>query len=811
MRTCRKNRKGSRKRILAVCLAFAVCTLPGCGKEDSEPDPAPSYVYVPNQLGVESSEGYSLPDGFSTPAVESGQLYFMCQAGDAQAIERIALSEAGTAVDYNDAEILFSLSNDASEREWDGSEEGVLAALDVAAEAGSMSGGQEENRVVHTDLEKTYFRFSLWNYAVDQEQNVYFILDCSVGNYYTAESVGSVLCKRTAEGELAYRHFFAGLAPLHDSFTADGNGGVYILTADGIFLVDSDGHEAGMISTEEYKGNSYSSEQLLGDSQGNAYYLVFEQFDSRWKAMEVDYHGRRLKETDGLSGNNWLDTCAIYQGDVYFSVSDSLYVYDKEAESSGEVLRWANSGLSSTYIRDCFPWGQEELLAWYDEPDMEGLYLLVKTPVGELPEKETVVLAAFDVSAELEDAVIHFNRLNEKYQVVIESYGYSGDTASGAQARQDAALASSSPPDLLSLSGRNLVKDTEKGLLEDLLPRLEKSSILDKEDFLANALEGYTIEGTLVGIPARIVVTAVGGRTSQVGELNSWTMDDVYGLAERYPECTILLSNANYETESGTSDLRLASREHLLGAFCVPWYLEEYVDWENGTCDFNNEGFRRLLEWVGEHAKDSAGQTGSRGRIFYRHGYLPEEALLMENLIDFRTAAEWEIQFGEELTLTGFPTADGRGTAGIRVEPPLGIVAGAANKEGAWEFLEYYISAEAAQNVTNSLPTSRSRLLTLMEVATKERYYDGSAEPAAKYFLTLDGEQVPVYVTSREMAEKLMSLLESADFTPESGLRNMVVSIVLEETEPYYTGDKSLEEVIGIIQNRVHLLLKENQ
>ena len=56
-----------------------------------------------------------------------------------------------------------------------------------------------------------------------------------------------------------------------------------------------------------------------------------------------------------------------------------------------------------------------------------------------------------------------------------------------------------------------------------------------------------------------------------------------------------------------------------------------------------------------------------------------------------------------------------------------------------------------------------------------------------------------------------MEFLETADFTPESGLRNTVVSIVLEEVEAYYTGDKSLDEVIGIIQNRVQLLLNENR
>lgn len=34
----------------------------------------------------------------------------------------------------------------------------------------------------------------------------------------------------------------------------------------------------------------------------------------------------------------------------------------------------------------------------------------------------------------------------------------------------------------------------------------------------------------------------------------------------------------------------------------------------------------------------------------------------------------------------------------------------------------------------------------------------------------------------------------------------MVASIVLKEVEAYYTGKKSLDEVIGIIQNRVQLV-----
>ena len=801
-----KNMETKRRFVLYIWLFFIMHVLSGCGRENQEPEEqAQTHVYVSKQLAALSSGGYGLPEGFQKPAVEGGQIYYMRQTYESQTVERAVFPEDDSAVDYKEAEILFSVSAFPFEKggEGDGSGDEVSAMLDMAMDRGSKPVKRGPDGSVNVAPEKEYFSFRLQDYAVDQEQNVYFVLDCSQGGYFSMESRGSVLCKRTARGEWAYRRFFPGMEPLNDSLAVDGSGGVYMLTAGGILAVDRDGHETGMTGTEEYKGTKYSSERLLGDSQGNVYYFVLEEYDSRWRGMKVGQQGGTgLEEVRELSGSGMggFGICAVFRGDVFFSVYESLYMYDGETGSCSEILQWTDSRLINANVRDCFPLGEDRLLVWYDERGMEGLYQLVKTPVEELPERETVVLAVLDVPMELRNAVIRFNRMDERYQVVLESYGYSYENASGAENRLGAALASSDPPDLLFLSGRNLEKDMEKGLLEDLSPYLEGSGVLDREDFLENALEGYTVGDSLVGIPVRFYATAVGGRTSQMGEPGSWTMEDVYALAERYPEKTILLSDAFYDAYTGKPRI-LGTSENLLGKFCAAWYLEEYVDWEKGKCDFDSEGFRRLLEWVGEHGEEPAPQTDSRGSISLR-GYFPEEALLMEGWIEFEDIGIWEMQCGEELTLTGFPTADGKGALRLTVEAPLGIVAGAGNREGAWEFLEYYISSSMEGEWRHGLPVSRKRLGELMEKELQRTH---------PLFLDIAGETVEMYGTSRENAEKLMALLEAADFTPESGLRNMVVSIVLEETKPYYTGDKSLDEAVGIIQNRVQLLLEENQ
>ena len=56
-----------------------------------------------------------------------------------------------------------------------------------------------------------------------------------------------------------------------------------------------------------------------------------------------------------------------------------------------------------------------------------------------------------------------------------------------------------------------------------------------------------------------------------------------------------------------------------------------------------------------------------------------------------------------------------------------------------------------------------------------------------------------------------MDLLKEADFSPEDRVEDSIVNIVLEEAGSYYNGDKSLEDVTEIIQNRVSTLVQEQR
>ena len=112
------------------------------------------------------------------------------------------------------------------------------------------------------------------------------------------------------------------------------------------------------------------------------------------------------------------------------------------------------------------------------------------------------------------------------------------------------------------------------------------------------------------------------------------------------------------------------------------------------------------------------------------------------------------------------------------------------------------------------LPASKKRIRELYEKATTPDYTEGKdGEPLMreKSHVTVSGDVFPYYFTPKDQADAILHAIETADFTPMSEEEEMIVKIVVEETGSYYNGDKTLEEVAGLIQNRVQLILNEGR
>ena len=790
-----KRRHGApgRYAIIAALLCIALGALTACGRKEELTETQlgiDGYVYVPRLLDTSAVDTYgNTYMKIDYLKVVGNNLYYLRRdEGYDSTLERIPLPE--------------------------GAEMSGLQGIDFSAGERLLDFSGGNYAYSEEALEGQSYSISVHGFTVDEEQNIYAVVSENRYSGINVDESKELLCRYGADGQLCYRTPLDGAKV--NGMVPYGSGSLLLLTENEIRKIDADGNVAERVGIEEYRsGRDIISERLYGEPGGRIYYVIRYE-DLAWEVMElVAEGGMRLREVQGFAWKNdtYTNIQGCHDGGLYFTLysDDTLYLFDGEEGAARKVLRWGDSDIFSSAVGQLWPAGEDGILAQChssngDSGSGQEWYLLVRTPVGELPEKELVVLASLNPGEDLRSAVVEYNRQSERYHCIIEQYGNVPGTGddTGASVRLDAALLSSSPPDILDLRSVDIYKYAEKGILEDLSPYMEGSGTVRREDFLEGVLEGYTIGGSLVCVPTRFTLDTIVGRDSQTSLLEGWGIEDVYTLMESHPEMTELVSSGSKRLDSpegGRAEGK--GRDYMLKEFLPAYYLERFVDWEAGECSFDSGEFRELLLWLEGHVEKERPRTAI-GVTIWESDYVPEYALLMEaGGVEFDDLLRIEIQIGGKVRFLGFPTADGRGTAACRVMDKLGMVSNSLHKEGAWDFLEYYISRGAEYSYY--LPT---RISSLRDVAEKA----AAPRPGTSSFyssMSIGDDTHEVYEFPQYLADALMEQIEGTDFRPRSAAEEQIIEIVAEEADIYYNGDKSLEDVTAVIQNRVELLLKE--
>lgn len=638
----------------------------------------------------------------------------------------------------------------------------------------------------------------LLSFAVDQEQSIYcFFEKCIPKSGFQYENDGCRLVKYGADLQEEYRLDLPdALQSTSSGITVNSLQEVLLLTDQYICLVDAQGELSGRISIEEYKeelGTAY----LTKNPDGSSYYVWSNGNTQKTFRITGEEHPA-LERVSDLGESEYL--LGTPYGLLYAD-DDILYCHDTENASYRPILRWSDSNLPSPYFEPTIltP-SEDELLILYPTGALwesrPRLYYLKRKAVEELPKKEQLVLVTrYGASLDLKKSALDFNRLSSDYHITIISY----DTLEE-EARLDASLVSSDPPDLMDLSKMNVVKYAQKQALEDLTPYLDGSTRLNKDSYLPQLLEAYTIGGRLVCVPSRFRLRTIVGRTSQIGSLPGWTMEDAMKLADRYPDSV---------------PMKGACIEYLIEQFCSYYIPERFVDWERGVCSFDTEEFRSLIRWL-------EGFSSPEG-FSYDERLIPEDGLVEDIYLDDPCdLAIANLRAGEALTVIGYPTADGRPLHRATAANAIGIVSGSRHKEGAWAFLEYFLEQQEKEAgleksdmaTDGGFPIQRDVLMQeLEEEMTPEYQTDADGNPILdkmvhkKIIGGYDG-LLYYYYSTQEQISDLLQVIEHADFTP-MGYNAAISEILLEELGNYLNGSRTLEEITPIIQNRIMLLIQE--
>lgn len=591
-----------------------------------------------------------------------------------------------------------------------------------------------------------------------------------------------------------------------DTMLVDKEGRIYLQVEEGIRLFGKDFSYQGEVSAEGWINS------LCMGADGKIYGVYYDNTSEEggYCISEIDFAGKKWGETY-KNFPYGQDIAAGEESNFIVRGNYSVYTYDLESQTSEKLFDWLDSDINGDYVNSFSVLENGQMIAAINDwgSGETSLAFLTKKKTAELPQKTQIVVGTINTGQELQAAAVTFNKKSDTYHVSIRPYvddnaRWTETLYSDAASRMRSDIVSgTNSPDIIYLDGNigNLEKLTINGAFEDLTPYLEKSSVLSKDDYLDNVLGSYTFDGKLMGIPKNFTVSTIVGKASDFGGKESWTVEDMIAYADAHPGKKLF----EYGTKQDILDLFMRCSSKL------------YIDYSTGKCKFDSKEFQNLLQFVNNFPSEYEWEEDYRSTPLKLQA--GEVLLEMASISDFNEIQLYEAMFDEPITCIGFPTAEGESGCMISVRGGMGISAKAKDKEGAWAFLESYLTEESRM-FDWGISARKSKMQEAIAEAVKVEYFlDENGNPV------LDEEGNPIemghggigygdweytyHTPTQKEVDLIVKLIESA--TSEYATDGQILEIIVEEAEPFFQGQKSVEDVSGIIQSRIQLYMNENQ
>ena len=468
------------------------------------------------------------------------------------------------------------------------------------------------------------------------------------------------------------------------------------------------------------------------------------------------------------------------------------WTYSSRLSEANRVFRFSGGAsapifdLSGTSregkVRGFCPDGKDFLLVYGGDEDT-GLLRFTPTEA----EKKVLTVARLQKNHFITDLIARYNRENQEYYLVNRQYFGTNEEEQLEQLELD--ILTGDRPDLLDTMLTNLEVYGAKGLLRDLYPMIDADPTIRREDFVPSVLRALESEsGALYLLWPEFALWSCAEPKTFVGDMESWTLEDMYRICEENPELTLYGNYGN-------------ARSYL--DFTLTGIMDRFADFETGELHFDDPEFVRFLNFQLEMCRRAREYVGGEYLLYVNHFYTVDDFALG------LTVAE-----AQGLQFTGFPCYGGTGHR-CHGEISFAIVEGTGNEEDAWAFFSWFLSEEMQEEMER-LPMRQRVLearLETLEKGTPERTVTRFVDPEAAAAGT-NSETVTYTIpampgmTEEEFAV-VRRLLDGIEGIYDDTTINPCYNIVWEEYTNLYKGAKSAEDTAKAIQDRLSIFVAE--
>jgi len=606
------------------------------------------------------------------------------------------------------------------------------------------------------------------------------------------------------------------------AFGPEGN--IYATTDTELYVLDS---EMNTQFTLELPKDTWAPVTPLGDGMAciNYYYYDEEAESSSYRLKLIDFE-KKDWGTEYLLPNS---AYSIYPGGgdylFYYQVNDAIFGWPKDAPEGTEIgerlFSWIEADINSDTIQSFYflPDGRVAALTreWNDNGEDRNLdisaVLMTATPRDQLPEKTTLTFAALYLGYDDRTRIIDFNKTSDKYRIEVKDYSEfnTGTDDSAGLQKLNTEIIAGMAPDILCTSGIPVKQYAAKGVLEDLWPFIDNDPDLGRDKLMTRPLEADEVDGKLYEIFSTFTINTVIGPKNIVGDRMTWTLADLQEALAKMPEgCSIF----------GEED----TKEGMLNSV-LNLNMENFVNWDTGECSFDSDNFKSLLEFCNSFADEfnydnvdweTWEDSDTRiltGKQMLSQAYLSEPSWSIQR---------YTVLFPDGLSYIGYPMEDGSVGSSFSLPSTYAISSSCKDKDGAWSYLrQILLPADEESRYYGGLPINKADFDAAIEKAMTPDYVtdengepllDENGEPMTYNMGSLwlnDGTEIPYHLPTQEEIDQFMELYNAV--TTIYRYDQSIYDIVKDVAGAYFAGDRSLEDTVSQIQNRVSLYVNESK
>ena len=571
----------------------------------------------------------------------------------------------------------------------------------------------------------------------------------------------------------------------------------------------------------------FSSPIPLSDTE----ILVATDTDTDWECYMIDLTTGQ-KTTADKKDYDWMDQTVFYNsflgsdGIPYYTLPSGVFKIDVKNKTTEEVFNYSWCGVNRNILmnlsvadidEDSFilygtQYVQSAFRQIYTSMDADfSIYEFTKadknphagktilelySSYGYLEDKISDVIAKYN-----ENSTDYFIEVSSRYSKMItydSTNIESEDDMEMASLNYSTDMTNKLAMDIINGEGPDMFMDinyygqlNNETYLADLSPYVED---LSSDKYFTNVIEASKVDGKLFNLPVCFSLEGIQTDSANAGSSGiGFTTDEYIKFLDK--------------TLNGKDIISSGQKYYFVTLFNN--MQEKFIS--NGKADFTAPEFKVLADYV----KDNVQEQNTDWDEMYNASYVydgsepkeTEPAVYSSCYGYFNYFQSVENTNGATAVL-GIPSADGRGPM-VGAYTSVAISAQAANKDACGEFVKMLLSDEVQKDM------AMSGIFVLNREAFKNAGKEAVAvfnkeglEPDYGYYDAYSQPKNRVKFTEEQLDELENAILTCSKMSSEDAAISL---ILIEEMPAYFSGQKDLDSVVKIAQDRVQKVLDERK